>query len=488
MDIPLLTSRVTDLTSLKVQCTPEVLIDSANTKVTNFGSCFAVHSSVQFNDVGLSSYYSGKNCFHYTTSSLRQVLEFCLLDQWQADEWIGWCDNKQAYFSLAHRFICDPDKNKVIALMEHAKQELITALAGSSLCIITIGTATYQRHNKTGKVVCHGNGLPESEYELLSESLVDIQDNILAISDGLQRLCNGEVKLILTISPQRYAWSFRYSDNLNNESFYTQLQSEENWLLYNNLDKSKIRVALFEAINLSPYKGLRYFPSFDIVMDELKTYENMNHDTNDHMHVDERTAKFVINRFFNTFSSERFKEYLQFNRSLFHINHKDVKKKFNSLHQTDKTSWLENLFEQAFTFVESVDAYYMLHRLYSVFEFCPELEGSAIKDKVIGFLKDFNALRKYQLIDVAQKVGSETVAIYGLGVNFESVYNELRGKVKYIIDAQYEKHSSVYGIDVVPPSRIGDIDFDKLFICSEGSYESIKKSLLSQSISPDKIA
>ena len=195
MNKPLLTSRITDLSNLNVYCKSEPLIDSCDMKITNFGSCFAVHSSVQFNEVGLNSYYDGRNCFHYTTSSLKQVLEFCLLDSWNEDEWVGWCSAKQSYFSLAHRFISDPSKDSVIRQMNNAKEALLKGLKDSALCIVTIGTATYQKHLKTNKVVCHGNGLPQSEYELVSESVTEIQSNICSISDMLKSLCSSEVNL-----------------------------------------------------------------------------------------------------------------------------------------------------------------------------------------------------------------------------------------------------------------------------------------------------
>lgn len=488
MDKPLLTSRVTDLSNIEVYCKKEAFLTTCDFKVTNFGSCFAVHSANRFRDIGLTAYYTGINCFHYSITSLKQVLEFTLLEDWVEDEWIGWCDKRRVYFSLAHRFIQSNDKAVVVDKMRRNKAELRAELQTSKMVIVTIGTATYQRHLKTGKVICHGNGLADTDYEILSETSEEISSNIASVYDILQKICDDPIQLVLTISPQRYAWSFTQDDSVGHDNFIAELKSNKNWLIYSNLDKAKIRVGLFDALTKLDPDQVRYFPSFDIVMDELRTYETMNHDTDDLMHVDERTARFVINRFLNTYASEAFVEYLEFNRSLFHINGKSLLKRYLALDGVAAETFLKDVFNQALIYCKSLKAFSLLENLFEVFEYTPQFMQSDYYQSVLDCLATAKQKHKYRMIAEARETEGQKVAIYGFGVNFDAVYKHLAGELVYIFDAQYEKFGRIHGVDVLPPTLISNYSFDKILICSEGSYEQMRDYLISCSTQEERIA
>ena len=103
IDEPLVPYKVPNLSGLKINCPQKPILKSCTTSFITFGSCFARYSAEAFTELGINNYYAEENCFHYTTSSLLQILRYTLSESINEQDYIAWCEDKKSYFSLVHR-------------------------------------------------------------------------------------------------------------------------------------------------------------------------------------------------------------------------------------------------------------------------------------------------------------------------------------------------------------------------------------------------
>jgi hypothetical protein len=124
----------------------------------------------------------------------------------------------------------------------------------STHIIITLGTAWVYRYIATDKIVANCHKIPQKQFlkELLSvEDVVASLESIIA----LVRRVNPKVNFIFTISPVRHL---------------------KDGFVENNRSKAHLLSAIHQVVE--PRKQLFYFPSYEIMMDELRDYRFYNKD------------------------------------------------------------------------------------------------------------------------------------------------------------------------------------------------------------------
>jgi lysophospholipase L1-like esterase len=121
-------------------------------------------------------------------------------------------------------------------------------LNASSHIIITLGTAWVYRHIATDKLVANCHKVPQKQFlkELLS--VEQIAESLEAIV-SLVKSINPKVNFIFTVSPVRHL---------------------KDGFVENNRSKAHLLSAIHHIVE--PRKQLYYFPSYEIVMDELRDY------------------------------------------------------------------------------------------------------------------------------------------------------------------------------------------------------------------------
>lgn len=126
-----------------------------------------------------------------------------------------------------------------------AVETLRESLQTSQAVIITLGTAwIYRLH--TGEPVANCHKMPENTF---SRSLASVEDIVHTLSDMEETLLalNPELKIIYTLSPVRHL-----RDGMEG----------------NSLSKATLRL----AIHKMEKRGSGYFPSFEILTDDLRDY------------------------------------------------------------------------------------------------------------------------------------------------------------------------------------------------------------------------
>ena len=154
----------------------------------------------------------------------------------------------------AHSKLNDLSKEQLLQNVNTHLSETLDQVKSASHIIITLGTAWVYRHIATDKIVANCHKIPQKQFlkELLSvEDIVASLDSIIA----LVRSVNPKVNFIFTVSPVRHL---------------------KDGFVENNRSKAHLLSAIHQVVE--PRKQLFYFPSYEIMMDELRDYRFYNQD------------------------------------------------------------------------------------------------------------------------------------------------------------------------------------------------------------------
>lgn len=141
----------------------------------------------------------------------------------------------------------DPDLT-----LDHINREFSSAkqvLLKAGFLILSWGTAWVYRHKATGEVVSNCHKIPASKFTRTRLSTEEVVESYGSFLTGLFE-ANENLKVILTVSPVRH-----WKDGAHG----------------NQLSKSVLLLACDRLVALFP-RQISYFPSYEILMDELRDY------------------------------------------------------------------------------------------------------------------------------------------------------------------------------------------------------------------------
>lgn len=160
--------------------------------------------------------------------------------------------NEQWHCFDAHSKLSNTSKVDLINQLNRQIDLTSSKLKTASHIIITLGTAWVYREIKTDNIVANCHKVPQKQFEkeLLSvESITNLLKNILSLIRGV----NYNASVVFTVSPIRHT----------KDGFIENTQS-----------KAHLLTAIHQVINNQSF----YFPSFEIMMDELRDYRFYNED------------------------------------------------------------------------------------------------------------------------------------------------------------------------------------------------------------------
>ena len=174
---------------------------------------------------------------------------------------------------MFHSALSGATPKEAVSVMQNAVAKGSKELANAKLIIVTLGTA-YVWRDRSGEVVanCHQVGAKNFTSATLSlEEIVQNLEDILSLTTA---------KILFTVSPVRHL-----NDGLES----------------NSLSKALLRVAIDKVIQNHPERA-SYFPSYEIVMDDLRDYRF--YDT-DMLHPSSQAVEYIAEKFFEVALSER---------------------------------------------------------------------------------------------------------------------------------------------------------------------------------------
>ena len=163
------------------------------------------------------------------------------------------------------------DRDTSLAKINQSFQEAKERLKQARILILTWGTSWVYRYRASGEVVCNCHKIPDREF---ARSRLTPREIITAYESLLPELFafNKHLKILHTVSPVRH-----WKDGAHG----------------NQLSKAALLLA-GDALQQKFPEQFFYFPSYEIVMDELRDYRFY---AGDMLHMGEQASQYIWERF-----------------------------------------------------------------------------------------------------------------------------------------------------------------------------------------------
>jgi hypothetical protein len=247
-------------------------------KITLLGSCFTEN----IGGLLLQNYFNVDiNPFGiiYNPVSVLNSLNHLINNKQFALTELQYANNK--WFSyFFHGSFSNPDKEKTLEQINNRMQFSSERLRNSQFLFLTFGTSWVYRHKEMNFVVSNCHKTPETVFERYLLTVDEIFDNYKLLINNILEI-NPEIKIIFTISPIRH-----WKDGAHG----------------NQISKSTLLLAIYQLTKI--FSNVFYFPSYEIVMDELRDYRFY---ADDMLHISNLAVEYIWERFSDTFFSEKTK-------------------------------------------------------------------------------------------------------------------------------------------------------------------------------------
>ena len=239
-----------------------------SSKVLLLGSCFAQNIGAKL------QYYKFQQCTNPFGILFHPVAIEKLIARAVDQKWFSASDvffqNEQWHCFLAHSKLSNTSQQELITALNSALEKLRISLLEASHIVFTFGTAWVYRHLQTDTVVANCHKVPQKEFvkQLLSPD--DVSDVLLGIETKL-RTINPACSIINTVSPVRHI---------------------KDGPVANSRSKAHLIAGVQEIV--APEKLNHYFPSYEIMMDELRDYRFYKEDL---IHPNQTAIAIIWNAF-----------------------------------------------------------------------------------------------------------------------------------------------------------------------------------------------
>ena len=249
-----------------------------SSKVLLLGSCFAQNMGAKL------EYYKFQQCTNpfgilFHPVAIEKLITRAVNHTWFTSKDV-FLQNEQWHCFLAHSKLSNTSEEDLISALNSALEKLRFSLLEASHVVFTLGTARVYKHLEKDTIVANCHKVPQKEFvkQLLSPD--DVSDVLLGIETKL-RTINPTCSIINTVSPVRHI---------------------KDGLLANSRSKAHLIAGVQEIV--SPEKLNYYFPSYEIMMDELRDYRYYKEDL---IHPNETAIYLIWEKFLSSWvASETF--------------------------------------------------------------------------------------------------------------------------------------------------------------------------------------
>ncbi|KAF2515201.1 GSCFA domain-containing protein [Flavobacterium foetidum] len=238
-----------------MQFRTQIPIQKSNTsidyhsKILSMGSCFAENMAEKFDYFKFQNETNPFGIIFNPVSIEKLFRRICNQDLFGEKD--VFFHNERWHSFEVHSDLSNADRQELLETLNKAISETNKQLKEATHLIITFGTSWIYRSTESNEVVANCHKVPQKQFlkELLSVEI--IQKSIQNIMDLVQAL-NPNINFIFTISPVRHI---------------------KDGFVENQLSKSHLFTALHSVLNTEHSKrNTAYFPSYEIMMDELRDY------------------------------------------------------------------------------------------------------------------------------------------------------------------------------------------------------------------------
>ncbi len=189
------------------------------------------------------------------------------------------------WLSFSHNTLfSDGDPDKCLEKINSSIEEAHDFLKNAGLVFISLGTSWVYEFKKTGNIVSNCHKIPSSEFNRFMLKVDDIVQSLNNVFQALQAF-SPNCQIVLTVSPVRH-----WKDGAHG----------------NQVSKSALFVAVEELIEKN--KQVSYFPSYEIVMDELRDYRFYARDM---IHIGELAVDYIWQKFKDALITDESKKIIE---------------------------------------------------------------------------------------------------------------------------------------------------------------------------------
>lgn len=250
-----------------------------NSKIISLGSCFAVNMGAKFEHYKFQSSINPFGILFHPLA-LEKIISKAILKDEFSEEDIFFHNERWHSFDV-HSDLSSSDKDLFVGNFNKNLTSFRDTLTHGSHVIITLGTAWVYQNLKSGEVVANCHKVPQKQFKKQLLSVEDIKSSLEKIIDKISSI-NKEAKIIFTISPVRHI---------------------KDGFVENQWSKANLITAVHSTLQTSNYQlsTLNYFPSYEIMMDELRDYRFYAEDM---IHPNQTAIDYIWKRFSETYISE----------------------------------------------------------------------------------------------------------------------------------------------------------------------------------------
>ena len=158
--------------------------------------------------------------------------------------------NEQWHCFDAHSKLSNVDKNELVISLNEQIKSTHQQINQSSHIVITLGTSWVYKDITTEKHVANCHKIPQKQFLKKLLSIDEVSQSLNAII-GLIKSVNKEASIIFTVSPIRHL---------------------KDGFVENTKSKAHLVSAIHAVLSLRAQSRCYYFPSYEIMLDELRDY------------------------------------------------------------------------------------------------------------------------------------------------------------------------------------------------------------------------
>ncbi len=247
--------------------------------LTFLGSCFSEHIADSSRELAFNVM---SNPFGVIFNPISLAEQFMLnQDEWNSslfqsdDKFLSW---------NASSLIWGLNRSSVEVEIKNQREKLFEHVRKSSVLFITFGTAWVYELNNEDRIVanCH-----KQSQQLFKKRCLSVEEIVTKWEQTLENIkqLNPEIKVVFTVSPVRH---------------------KKDGLVENNLSKGILISAVHEII--ASEERCFYFPSYEIVIDELRDYSYFEKDG---VHPNRYAIEEIEDRFLRTMLTDKAQSVIQ---------------------------------------------------------------------------------------------------------------------------------------------------------------------------------
>ena len=194
-----------------------------------------------------------------------------------------------------HSRFSNTDKSICLNQINKSLKKASETLAEANFLLITFGTSWVYQLKSSGNIVSNCHKIPTKQFKRFKLSVAEITKRYKTIIKTLQSN-NPNLKIVFTVSPVRHLKD----------------SAEQN-----QLSKATLIMAVHELVEI--FENVSYFPSYEIMMDDLRDYRFYNEDM---VHPSPTAVNYIWDKFqesyINTDSQKLMTEVDKINQALNH--------------------------------------------------------------------------------------------------------------------------------------------------------------------------